>query len=145
MNDTTVLSTDSTWLREYKRHVQERADRAGESMRRLTTELADLRVLRVSAEYDGYGDSGQIEEVGFFGEGDAVIEVGAPIADAVEQLLYDLLEVRHGGWENNDGAFGTFEWQIASGGLTHEHNARFTDHDTTMHEGFGELSAGEGA
>ena len=55
----------------------------------------------------------------------------------VEQLLYDLLEVRHGGWENNDGAFGEFQWDVVTDALDHEHHARFTDYDVSTHRGFG--------
>jgi hypothetical protein len=50
-------------------------------------------------------------------------------------LFYDLTQARHPGWENNDGAFGEFEWNLTGDTLTHTHNDRFTDYDTTEHEG----------
>jgi hypothetical protein len=50
-------------------------------------------------------------------------------------FFYDLLETRHAGWENNDGACGEFEWDLVADTLLHTHNDRFTDYDTTEHEG----------
>lgn len=144
MSTTTEHATDSSWLRDYYKEQRERAVHAGESMMRLTATLIERGVVRVTAEYDGCGDSGQIEDVVFLGAEDAVCEIEPGLAEEVEQVLYDLLEGRHGGWENNDGAFGSFAWTLASRELTHEHNDRFTDYETTRHEGFGEMAATEG-
>ena len=44
--------------------------------------------------YNGYGDSGQIEDGG--------VEWGNPVLE----LAYDILDLYHSGWENNDGADG---------------------------------------
>src|SRR6266480_1498398 len=51
------------------------------------------------------------------------------------ELFYDLTQARHPGWENNDGACGEFEWDLAADTLEHTHNDRFTDYHTTEHEG----------
>lgn len=105
--------------------------------------LLSRNIARVSAEYDGCGDSGQIETITYYnGAGeqlDGVIE--EPTCDSIEQLLYALLELRHGGWENNDGAFGTFEWDVRANTLEHVHNDRYTEVDTSTYEGFGEETA----
>ncbi len=50
-------------------------------------------------------------------------------------LFYDLTQARHPGWENNDGAFGEFEWNLSADTLHHSHSDRFTDYDTTEHDG----------
>jgi len=50
-------------------------------------------------------------------------------------LFYDLIEVRHAGWENNDGAFGEFDWDLATDCLKHSHSDRFTDYEITEHDG----------
>jgi hypothetical protein len=55
--------------------------------------------------------------------------------DQLSSLFYDLIEARHPGWENNDGAFGELNWILATDTLTHTHNDRFTDYHTTEHEG----------
>ena len=44
--------------------------------------------------------------------------------------LYDL----YCGWENNDGAFGTFVFDVPARTLTFEHNERFTDVNTSSHQ-----------
>jgi hypothetical protein len=55
--------------------------------------------------------------------------------DQLMDLFYDLIEIRHAGWENEDGACGDFEWDLPTDALRHVHNERFTDYDTTEHEG----------
>jgi len=102
------------------------------------SELTALGITRVTADYDGGGDSGQLESVRLYqGTDERTESVDPELVTRVEQLLYDLLEVRHGGWENNEGAFGEFQWDVVSDALTHEHNARFTDYDVSTHRGFG--------
>jgi hypothetical protein len=56
------------------------------------------------------------------------------LTEAVENLAWDYLEERHAGWENNDGAFGTFVFDVAGRTITLEHNERFTDVTTSTHE-----------
>ena len=106
----------------------------------LRAELVALGISDVQADYDGVGDSGQIEDIRYLdaSEPGRFIPVEASIAQRVEDLLYALLNLRHGGWENNDGAYGSFRWNLADGSLEHEHNARFTDYSTSLHDGFGE-------
>jgi hypothetical protein len=36
------------------------------------------------------------------------------LKDALEQVAYNLLEMEHGGWENNSGGFGTFVFDLAT-------------------------------
>jgi hypothetical protein len=56
--------------------------------------------------------------------------------EQLKDLFYDLTQARHPGWENNDGAFGEFNWDLTEeDALKHTHNDRFTDYDTTEHEG----------
>ena len=38
------------------------------------------------------------------------------------------------GWENNDGACGTFVFDVPARALTLEHNERYTKVNTTSHE-----------
>jgi len=53
---------------------------------------------------------------------------------AVEQLAWDYLYDNHGGWGNNDGAFGTFEFGVPDRTIALQHNERYTDVNTTTHE-----------
>jgi hypothetical protein len=95
-------------------------------------------VTRIEVHYDGAGDSGQIEEIRYYAaDGSSVEPVGKISLSEGEliDLFYSLTQVRHGGWENNEGAYGEFQWNLAEERLHHTHSARFTDYDTTEHEG----------
>lgn len=144
MNESTSLPTDSEFLRSYQRHVDEQKQRAAAAVQQLTVTLTALGVTTVVAEYDGCGDSGQIDSIGFRNEaGEDCTEVPDAVESQVEDLLYDLLGVRHGGWENNDGAFGTFCWKLSEQTLEHEHNERYTEYEISTHEGFDDLNDSE--
>jgi hypothetical protein len=113
--------------------------------------LAEAAVHRVTVDYDGSGDSGQIENIEAWDAGneripfpsDPKIQLasgnpGYPPTElnleaAVETLAWDYLEI-HCGWENNDGAFGTFVFDVPARTISLEHNERYTEVNTTSHE-----------
>ncbi|MCR8493017.1 DUF6878 family protein [Brucella anthropi] len=118
----------------------------------LLNALALAGVTHVVVTFDGYGDSGQIEDVQVrAGDDDltmpsAVIELceavwGEPepkrssvsIATAVESLAYDVLERCHGGWENNDGAYGDITFDVAARTITLDYNERYTASENYTH------------
>ncbi|BAI96861.1 hypothetical protein Sj15T_13180 [Sphingobium sp. TA15] len=109
-------------------------------------------VTKIVVTFDGYGDSGQIEDVqAQAGDGDvtmpgSVIEIMAAvwgqteperstvsIAAAVESLAYDVLERTHCGWENNDGAYGNIVFDIAAHTITLDYNERYTATENHTH------------
>jgi len=132
--------------------------------------VADARNLRLAlralkrrgavlarAEYDGFGDCGQVEEIEIEGsecedarigcwevdserkgEGDderlvhRLRRTRKPLRDVVEDAMYRHLESLHGGWENNHGAFGTLVLSVTTGELTIEHNSRYVAYDETV-------------
>ena len=120
---------------------------------RLFEALASVGITRVELAFDGYGDEGQIESVGAFA-GEEPIELpdtevtlatlgwrdtepgdtAMSLAGAVEHLAYDLLAATHAGWENNDGAYGTFTFSTGDRTIALEHNERFTDVQCFEHE-----------
>jgi len=55
------------------------------------------------------------------------------IADAIEQLAYDFLEQTHSGWEDNDGAYGDFTFDVAARTITLDYNERYTASDHSQH------------
>jgi hypothetical protein len=113
--------------------------------------LAETGIHRVTIDYDGSGDSGQIENVEAWNAGnermpfpsDPRIQLASgypddPLAElnleaAVETLAWDYLHV-HDGWENNDGAFGTFVFDVPAQLVMLEHNERYTEIHSTSHE-----------
>lgn len=115
--------------------------------------LASGGITRVVVTFDGYGDSGQIEDVtALRGDEqtdlpDGTVELsrldhGAdqPVrnclsaAEAIEELAYDLLRQTHCGWENNDGAYGEFIFDVAAGTISLDYNERFTSSESYAHE-----------
>jgi hypothetical protein len=98
----------------------------------LRERLLQAGVARVFADYDGCGDSGCFEAISCrSATGESIDEaVSEELRQQVETYLYDLLEVRYGGWENNDGAFGVFSWDVAGDQLSHAHTTRYTETST---------------
>jgi hypothetical protein len=114
--------------------------------------LAAAGITSVTVEFDGEGDSGQIESViACAGESrlelpqapvtlqhaswrsETFTDTTQPLPEAIETLCYDYLQQEHGGWENNDGGFGTFTFDVARRAIELEFNGRFTDIHTTGH------------
>lgn len=118
----------------------------------LLNALALAGVTRIVVSFDGYGDSGQIENVEVQAGDDSVtmpraaIEIGdaswdqpepkrssVTIAEAVERLAYDVLERTHCGWENDDGAYGDVLFDVAEGVITLDYNERYTASENYTH------------
>jgi hypothetical protein len=110
--------------------------------------LAALGVTQLEVTFDGCGDSGQIEEIAVAGATDTLtgeVTVGSTswngpdqsenitLRDAVETLCYGLLEAEHDGWENNDGAFGSFTFDVETREIHLEFNGRYTSYETSDH------------
>jgi Family of unknown function (DUF6878) len=115
--------------------------------------LAAAGVTHVVVSFDGYGDSGQIENVEVKAGNtvvampEASVEIaeavwGKPkpdrtavsIADVIERLVYDFLTDTHCGWENNDGAYGDFTFDVAARAITLDYNERYTASENYTHE-----------
>lgn len=114
--------------------------------------LAAAGITTVTVTFDGYGDSGQIEDVtaqkseaivdlpagqvflsSAVWNSDAVEQAPTEIAAAIEQLCYDCLRHSHPGWENNDGAYGEFVFDVARRVITLDHNDRYTATELFTH------------
>jgi len=114
--------------------------------------LVAIGAERIEITFDGYGDSGQIDNVAVTGRSETltgeVTVMCAPwtssnetqkckLADAVEDLCYALLEQERAGWQDNDGAYGTFVFDVATRTVMLECHTRYTDVHTSVHN-FGE-------
>lgn len=114
--------------------------------------LAAAGITHVVVTFDGYGDSGQIEDtevkagdefadlptgnvtlaIARWGQAEAIPR-DMPIAEAIETLVYDLLELTHAGWENNEGAFGDFTFDVADRSITLDYNERYERSELYQH------------
>jgi hypothetical protein len=114
--------------------------------------LSAAGITHVAVGFDGEGDQGQIDSVAAHA-GSETVEFPAttitlyraecgydelatheiPLRDAVEELCYGYLEQEYGGWENNDGAFGEFAFDVAQRRIALDFNGRFVDHAHSSH------------
>ena len=114
--------------------------------------IAPLGVTQVIVTFDGYGDSGQIENIEIKAGGDVIAEPTVmielaeaewgqvepsrsptSIAAAAERLTYDVLERTHSGWENSDGAYGDVTFDVGAREITLDYNERYTSSENYVH------------
>lgn len=123
--------------------------------------LAALRsagITLVTVEYNGSGDSGQLEPPQYFRDGEElenvtipgefasrsfncwvggkrqVEEKKVPFAEAIEEFFYYHLELKHGGWEINEGSEGQFDWNVTDDKIAWEHRTRIESFETDNYE-----------
>ena len=53
--------------------------------------------------------------------------------EAIEILVYDVLNQKHSGWDNNDGAYGEYTFDVAERTITLDYNERHMESDHSMH------------
>jgi hypothetical protein len=143
----------SAWLAKDREYASQAAAVRARNKTALFDVLAQHGIATVTVTFDGCGDSGQIENLEVEGDREGVelppdaIELQrascgiADLAvdrlsahDAIEALVFDLLEETHAGWENNDGAYGTFRFDTAERTITLEYSERRTETDYFEHE-----------
>ena len=109
--------------------------------------LAAAGITTVIVNFDGCGDSGQIEMIEAKAGDDVIplptvqIEIASavwgsatidrqtqPVRRAIETLVYDVLNETHGGWEINDGACGEFTFDVTERTITLDYNERYMDY-----------------
>lgn len=108
----------------------------------------------VVVQFDGSGDSGQIESIEAYAADHAATELpvetieiqevifdGPTVAteqrtarEAIEIMSYAFLEAVHDGWENDDGAYGEFTFDANERSITLEYNERYTASNYYQHE-----------
>lgn len=135
-------------------HDRREAARLDENKIALFHRLAGSSVSSIRVGFDGGGDSGQIETSDAeTADGSEAILPSEPVAlrlddrsdgerrfidhsvrEAVEVLAYDCLSREHSGWENNDGAYGTFVFDVTARTIRLEMNERVTDSLFSEHE-----------
>ncbi len=114
--------------------------------------LALAGITNVEMTFDGYGDSGQIEDVvakagdkevalpavsvelarAEWGSSD-IVRTTHPMPQAIEQLAYGFLEETHSGWQDNQGAYGDFLFDVVERTITLNYNERIETSEYTQH------------
>ena len=144
------MTNAETWNANYERVQKARKELGQINKAAIFAALAAAGIELVLVTFDGEGDSGQIEDV-TAGRNDQSVDLPdakvtllqaswdkadpdiseVDLREAIETLCYDFLEEDHGGWENNDGAFGEFRLDVAARTVELEFNFRYTDTFTT--------------
>lgn len=118
----------------------------------LLFQLADHGVTGIKVKYDGGGDSGAIEYIGYTTkpcetpedvddnvedwENDWVLaKISADAHNAIEEFAQSKLLDEIEDWWNNDGGWGDLCICVPSGKYQITNNVRITDHETYNHEG----------
>lgn len=114
--------------------------------------LAAAGIETVTVTFDGYGDSGQIESIDARAGAETValpsitIEIARAVwrtaeierltqsvHDAIETLAYGFLSQLHSGWENDDGAYGEFTFDVAERTIVLDYHERYTSSEHYSH------------
>jgi hypothetical protein len=148
------MSNDDSY-NQYAEQEARRQKRAAEL--RVSTRAALFDALEaagiasVTVSFDGEGDSGQIEDISAYSsscspmkipagkiaiptpkqDGSGTEETKQRIREVIEELCYDLLTDDYACWQDNDGSFGEFEFNVARRTIGLTFNSRYSDYDTS--------------
>jgi len=99
-----------------------------------TTMLGVLReagVTQIEASYDGYGDSGNVNDVIIEPKG---TKLGAEQDKNLEDFLWGIPYSLHPGFEINEGGYGEVVWDVLEDKIDVSHSDRFVDTNHYDHE-----------
>ena len=144
---------DFSWLAKSQQHARRTAEALPANKAALFDALARAGITSVTVKFDGYGDSGQIEQIEahaghalaelppdqiefvepVYGDPEEVERSTHTVSDAIDTLVYAFLDQTHCGWENNDGAFGAVTFDVEARTITLDYNGRYTESDYSCH------------
>lgn len=140
------------FMARYCAYEQRAAALIPENKANLFSALGDAGITCVTVTFDGYGDSGQIENIeAKAGEEitdlpDTLVEIARaefsdeihrrtqPLPEAIESMCYLILEAKHGGWENNEGAYGELIFDVSADSLVLDFNYRIETSENHAYE-----------
>ena len=112
--------------------------RAEEAVHLAANRAELLRALRSAgaaelvADYDGCGDSGNVEGLHLLPEG----VTPAPATEArLADFAWAFVSHHHPGFENNEGAFGQLRWDMGEDAIALDHGERVTEVSYLYDEG----------
>jgi len=137
----------------FKKEQNSKAQRSKHNATALFDALQNTKVFSIVANFNGSGDSGQIDCIEYFDrkennlvepEGKVLgskLEAGhywnqktndfeekpereGDFGELVEQICYDRLSAHHAGWEINEGSYGTFKFDVLNRKIDLEFNER---------------------
>jgi hypothetical protein len=149
--DVSVSSSDS-WQQQERAYARIASELLVANKTALFDALAAAGITTVLVNFDGCGDSGQIEMIeARAGAGnhplpaveieiasaqwgsDTILRKPKPVSEAIETLVYAILSQNHGGWEDNDGSYGDFTFDVTERTITLDYNERHMESDYSQH------------
>jgi hypothetical protein len=108
------------------------AEQRVETRAALLYDLRALGVTSIEAQYEGYGDSGNVEDVVVSPD---TITLTEELRRRVEDFGWDFAYALSPGFENNEGGYGELTWAIDADKIDISHSNRYIASETTEHEG----------
>lgn len=144
-------------LTEWEQKDRDHANRLAESLEInkavLFGAMIAAGITMITVEFDGYGDEGQVEDAVAYTDDTQVamphdqIEIFnalwgvsdlepqmVSVGEAVVTMAWAVLCCLHGGWQDGEGAFGTFEFGVKTRAITLDFNERYTETTNYTHE-----------
>ena len=98
------------------------AEQRVETRAALVTELRALGVTRIAVQYEGYGDSGNVEDVVVTPD---TITLTEELRRRVEDFGWDFAYALSPGFENNEGGYGELTWSLEADKIDVSHSNRY--------------------
>ena len=106
------------------RECRVRRDR-GEMRIELRDALRTLGVTQIKARYEGYADEGNVQEVG----SDPANHLPSDIERMLKDFVWDVAHSAHPTFEDNEGAYGNFTWDLRTDVIDLEHNTAVIEYE----------------
>ncbi len=115
----------SGFFRDWEKQQREQESSARKSLRKACQQLAKLKVDTLTISYDGYSDSGTLDDPVALRDGKTIKLPGK----LNERLLAIAEAFLPGGWENGEGACGEFLLNMKDRLLIRDHSWRVTQYE----------------
>jgi hypothetical protein len=109
------------WLQQLQQQRARDAEEGRQAFASACDRLRELGIAQLRVVYDGYGDSGTIEQITATDGSGEPVELPEGFQDVLDEAACCLLPA---GWDINEGAFGEFVLNVPNRRLTREHNWR---------------------
>lgn len=108
------------------------AEQRVETRAALLTELRAIGVTNIVVQYEGYGDSGNVEDVVVAPD---KVTLTDELRRRVEDFGWDFAYSLSPGFENNEGGYGKLTWSLEADKIDVSHSNRYIETNITEHEG----------
>ena len=101
--------------------------------KKLLKELREGNVLKIVAEYNGWNDEGNIEEMKYLKERGFTVILPNP-QSKYKDFVWQFIQEIHEGFENGAGAEGIFEWDLEDDIINIKHDQRYLTTQESEHK-----------